>query len=236
MRKAIAALLALLLLPALPFAEAESNLLDVGVIDSVDGRFVHTSFSSSSTLLTLTSSGYLSDHFWGSGELITHWAIELNVTANSATPDSTGLQIAVAHSDGVYIVNTELRIVSKIFNTSNSVDYVIWDTEGEMWFGFFGGERRAKEYDINGWTNTATPAHNTAMTSMTIISEDRIVTGGRDNLVKITTQEGVLDNSLSDFISYPTKIINDGSGNIIVGCANGDLFSCLLYTSPRPRD
>ena len=224
MRKAIAALLALLLLPALPFAEAESNLLDVGVIDSVDGRFVHTSFSSSSTLLTLTSSGNLSEHFWGSGELITQWSLELNVTANSATPDSTGLQIAVAHSDGVYIVNTELRIVSKIFNTSNSVDYVIWDTEGEMWFGFFGGERRAKEYDINGWTNTATPAHNTAMTSMTIISEDRIVTSGRDNLVKITTQEGVLENSLSDFISYPTKIINDGSGNIIVGCANGDLF------------
>jgi len=224
MRKAIAVLLAILLIPVIPEVEAESNLLDVGVIDEVDGRFIHTSFSSSSTLLTLTTSGNISEHFWGSGELITQWSIELNVTANSATPDTTGLQVAVAHTEGVLIINTELRIVTGQYNTSNSVDYVIWDSEGELWFGFFGGERRAKEYDSNGPTGQATEAHNTAMTAMTIISQDRIVTGGRDNLVKITTQDGVLENSLSGFSSYATKIINDGNGNIIVGCANGDLF------------
>ncbi len=224
MRKAIAVLLALLLIPAIPTAEAESNLLEVGIVDTVDGRFVHTSFSSSSTILTLTTSGNLSEHFWGSGELITQWSIELNTTAHSATPDSTGLQIAVAHTGGVYIVNTELKIVTSQYNTSNSVDAVVWDSEGDLWFGFYGGERRAKEYDSIEETGDATEAHNTAMTAMTIISQDRIVTGGRDNLVKIFTQEGVLQNSLSDFSSYPTKIINDGNGNIIVGCANGDLF------------
>ena len=224
MRKVLAVVLCLLLLPAVPSVEAESNLLEVGVIDSVDGRFIHTSFSSSSTLLTLTSTGNLSEHFWGSGELITQWSLELNVSANSATPDATGLQVAVAHTGGVYIVNTELRLVSFIYNTSNSVDYVVWDTDGDLWFGFFGGERRAKEYNSDGWTSIATPSHNTAMTAVSIISDDRIVTGGRDNLVKITTQEGVLENSLSDFTSYPTRIINDGSGNIIVGCSNGDLF------------
>ena len=68
MRKVLAVVLCLLLLPAVPSVEAESNLLEVGVIDSVDGRFIHTSFSSSSTLLTLTSTGNLSEHFWGSGE------------------------------------------------------------------------------------------------------------------------------------------------------------------------
>ena len=224
MRKTIALVLAILLLPALPSAQAESNLLDVGVIDTVDGRFVHTSFTSSSTLLTLTSTGNLSEHFWGDGELITQWSLELSISANSATSDSTGLQVAVAHTDGVYVVNTELRIVSSIYNTSNSVDYIVWDTEGELWFGYFGGERRAKEYDEMGPTGYATPTHNTAMTAMTIISDNRIVTGGRDNLVKVTTQEGVLEKSLSDFSQYPTTIINDGSGNIIVGCTNGDLF------------
>mgnify|MGYP005663834325 FL=1 len=194
MRKVLAVVLCLLLLPAVPSVEAESNLLEVGVIDSVDGRFIHTSFSSSSTLLTLTSTGNLSEHFWGSGELITQWSLELNVSANSATPDATGLQVAVAHTEGVYIVNTELRLVSFRYNTSNSVDYVVWDTDGDLWFGFFGGERRAKEYNSDGWTSIATPSHNTAMTAVSIISDDRIVTGGRDNLVKITTQEGVLEN------------------------------------------
>ena len=110
MRKAIAVLLALLMIPAMPSAEAESNLIDVGIIDSIDGRFIHTSFSSSSTLLTLTTTGNLSEHFWANGELITQWSIELNVSANSATADSTGLQIAVAHTEGVYIYNTELGL------------------------------------------------------------------------------------------------------------------------------
>ena len=224
MRKAIAVLLALLLIPAIPTAEAESSLLEVGIVDTIDGRFIHTSFSSSSTMLTLTTTGNLSEHFWGSGELITQWSIELNTTANSATPDATGLQIAVAHTGGVYIINTELKIVTSQYNTSNSVDTVAWDSEGDLWFGFYGGERRAKEFDAIEETGETTEAHNTAMTAMTIISQDRIVTGGRDNLVKVFTQEGVLQNSLSDFTSYPTKIINDGNGNIIVGCANGDLF------------
>jgi hypothetical protein len=224
MRKAIAILLAILLIPAIPVVDAESNLIDVGIIDSIDGRFIHTSFSSSSTLLTLTSSGNLSEHFWGSGELITQWSIELNVSANSATPDSNGLQVAVAYTGGVYVVNTQLRIVTESYNTSSSVDSVLWDNEGDLWFGHFGGERRAKEYDVNGWTGVATPTHNTAMTTMAMISDNRIVTGGRDNLVKITTQSGVLEHTLPGFTSYPTKIINDGNGNIIIGCANGDIF------------
>ena len=224
MRKVIAVLLVALLIPAMPVVDADSNLLEVGVTDTIDGRFIHTSFSSSSTLLTLTTSGNLSEHFWGSGELITQWSIELNTTANSATPDATGIQVAVAHTGGVYIVNTGLRIVTMQYNTSNSVDYVVWDSEGDLWFGFYGGERNAKEYDSSSPTGQSTEAHNTAMTAMTIISEDRIVTGGRDNLVKVTTQSGVLAKSLSDFSSYPTKIINDGNGSIIVGCSNGDLF------------
>ena len=174
MRKAIAVLLALLLIPAIPTAEAESNLLEVGIVDTIDGRFIHTSFSSSSTMITLTTTGNLSEHFWGSGELITQWSIELNTTANSATPDATGLQIAVAHTGGVYIVNTELKIVTSEYNTSNSVDAVAWDSEGDLWFGFYGGERRAKEFDSLEETGETTEAHNTAMTAMTIISQDRM--------------------------------------------------------------
>ena len=82
MRKVIAVLLVALLIPAMPVVDADSNLLEVGVTDTIDGRFIHTSFSSSSTLLTLTTSGNLSEHFWGSGELITQWSIELNTTVH----------------------------------------------------------------------------------------------------------------------------------------------------------
>ncbi|MAI04125.1 MAG: hypothetical protein CMA07_00245, partial [Euryarchaeota archaeon] len=224
MRKAIAVILAFLLLPILTDVEAESNLIDVGTIDTIDGRFVHTSFSSSSTIITLTTDGNLSEHFWGSGELITQWSIELNISANSANLDSTGLQVAVAHTGGVYVINTQSRTITSDFSSNNSVDYVQWDSEGDMWYGFFGGERRAKEFNNGVETGDGTQSHNTAMTSMTIISQDRIVTGGRDNLVKVSTNDGTLERSIADFNSYPTQIINDGNGNIIVGCANGDLF------------
>ncbi len=224
MRKSIAVLLAILLIPAIPAVNAESNLIDVGIIGTVDGKFVHTSFSSSSILMTVTSSGNLSQHFWSNGEIVTQWSIELNVSVNSATPDSTGLQIAVAHSSGVYIINTQSKVITESYNTTSSVDSIVWDTEGQLWFGHFGGERRAKEYNSEGWTSVATVAHNTAMTAMTIISDNRIVTGGRDNLVKISTQDGELERTLSGFTSYPTQIINDGNGNIIIGCTNGDIF------------
>ena len=197
MRKVLAVLLAILLLPAIPTANAENNLLYVGPVDTMDGRLVHMSFTSSSTVVTLTSSGNLSEHFWGGGELITQWSIELNATANSATIDSTGLQVAVAHSKGVYIVNTQSRTITSSYNSSSSVDYVVWDTEGDLWFGYYGGERRAKEYDLGVWTGTATPSHNTAMTAMTIISENRIVTGGRDNLCLLYTSPSPRDKRQS---------------------------------------
>ena len=107
-------------------------------------------------MITLTTTGNLSEHFWGSGELITQWSIELNTTANSATPDATGLQIAVAHTGGVYIVNTELKIVTSE-QYINSVDAVAW-FRGDLWFGFYGGERRAKglTHSKTGETTEAT--------------------------------------------------------------------------------
>ena len=107
MRKAAAFLLALLVVPFSPLVSAESNLLDVGIIDDIDGKVVHISFSSESTVVTLTQDGNFSEHFWGSGELITQWSIDLNITATSAAPDFTGLQYAISHSGGVYLMNME---------------------------------------------------------------------------------------------------------------------------------
>jgi hypothetical protein len=223
MRKALALLLAVLLLPSVPSAFASTNLLEVGVVESVEGRLVHISFSSESTLMTLSTEGNFSEYFWGDGELIHQYSIELNVTAKSATPDSTGLQVAIAHTEGVMIINTELRILTKTYNLSSTVDSVVWDTEGQLWFGQNGGERRAKEYDDLQWTGVATEFHNTAMTSMAIISDDRIVTGGRDNLVKVFAQDGTLLQSLSDYSSYPSVLVRDDNGMLLVGTANGQV-------------
>ena len=224
MRRFVAVILALLILPSIPSINAENNLLEVGVIENIDGRYVAATFTSESTLLTVTKTGNLSEHFWGNGEMITQWSVELNTTVNSATLDSTGLQVAVAHSDGVYVINTESRVISAYYNTSTSVDTVHWDSEGDMWFGYYGGERRAKEYRNGNTTGEQTEQHLTALTSMTIISQDRIVTGGRDNLVKVSDQEGVVERSISDFVAYPSIIVKDVSGNLIVGCSNGDIF------------
>lgn len=232
MRRAIALVLAILLLPSIPTSSASSNLLEVGVVEDIDGRLVHISFSSENTLLTLNTEGNISSHFWGAGELIYQWSIELNVTANSATPDSTGLLIAVAHSYGVMIINTELVIVSDSYNLSRNINSVVWDNEGNLWFAD-SSERRSKEYsgqtndgigDSTTATGNVTFSHNTAMTAMTIISQERIVTGGRDNLVKVHAQDGSLSNTLSDFNSYPTILKIDSDGDLLVGCANGQLL------------
>ena len=43
-------------------------------------------------------------------------------------------------------------------------------------------------------------------------------------LVKVSDQEGIVQRSISDFVSYPSTIVKDASGNLIVGCSNGDIF------------
>ncbi len=224
MRKWFAVALVLILMPSVPVSNAEPNLIDVGIIDTIENKFVHVSFTSSSTILTLTDEGNLSEHFWGSGELITQWSVELNTPVNSATVDNSGSLVAVANPGGAFVVNLQQKTVTRTLNSTNSVDYALWDAEGDLWLAHYGGERRAKEYGPDGLTGEATESHNTALTSLALISDNRIVTGGRDNLVKVSDQNGTVLETLSDFTSYPTKIINDGNGNILVGCANGDLF------------
>ncbi len=224
MRKWLAITLVLLLMPSLPTSQAQSNLIDVGIIDTIDSKFIHTSFTSSSTILTLTEDGNLSEHFWGSGQLITQWSLELNTTVHSATVDSTGVLVAIANPNGAFVVNIQQKTITRTLNATTSVDYALWDAEGDIWLAHFGGERRAKEHGSEGYTGATTESHNTALTTLALISDNRIVTGGRDNLVKVHDQNGTVLTTLSDFSSYPTNIINDGNGNIIVGCANGDLF------------
>ena len=55
MRRVIVIVLAILLLPSIPTSTASSNLLEVGVVEDIDGRLVHISFSSENTLLTLNT-------------------------------------------------------------------------------------------------------------------------------------------------------------------------------------
>ncbi|HIF45234.1 MAG TPA: hypothetical protein EYQ73_00315 [Candidatus Poseidoniales archaeon] len=224
MRKGVALILALLLLPVLPSGSAESSLLEVGIVETVDGRLVHFSFSSENTILTVNQDGNMSEYFWGNGELIFQWGIELNTTVKSASPDSTGLLVAVAHTEGVYIVNTELRIVTKFYNTTTAVDSVLWDTQGNLWFGHFGGERKALEWDDIEWTGISTESHNTGMTALLLWTQDQIITAGRDNLVKFHSQDGTVVRTLSDYSSFPTFMARDAAGDLLVGCSNGHLL------------
>ena len=223
MRKAVIIVLAILLSSTIPISSGASNLIEVGIVEEVEGRLVHISFSSENTLLTVTTTGNISSHFWGSGTLIHQWSIELNVSANSATPDSTGLLVAVAYTGGVIVVNTETLNITNL-NISKNINSAVWDNEGNIWFSD-SAERRAREFDNSGSpTGNVTVAHNTGITAMTIISQERIVTGGRDNLVKVHSQAGSVTTTLSDFNSYPTIMYTDDDGDLLVGCSNGQLL------------
>ena len=95
----------------------------------------------------------------------------------------------MAHSYGVYVINTESRTITAT-TTTGSVDVVHWDSEGDMWFGYYGGERRAKEYRNGNPTGEQTEQHLTALDIHDNNLQDRIVTGGRDNLVKVLIKTG----------------------------------------------
>ena len=60
------------------------------------------------------------------------------------------------------------------------------------------------------------------MTAMDIISGDRIVTGGRDTSETSKSRSTIEVTIRFHFLSF--NILQDGAGNLIIGCSNGDIF------------
>ena len=214
-------LLSSLFLPMMPVS---ANLVDAGQTEQINEKVVAWEQMSDGKILMVTGSGILSVNTFEAGTHTEVWSLDLNVTANSATIDAGENLVAVAHNSGAVIVQMTQQIITQYLNTSNIVDAVDWDNDGDIWLGYYAGQRRADEWAEGAPTGIASSAHTGGMKTMLITPLGDILTGGFDNRVKITSNSGTLLQQLTDMSSAVNIIELDSNGRLLVGTAGGDLF------------
>ena len=225
MRTTVSIVLCLLLTPLLlPIVPVSANLIDAGQTESISEKVVAWEQMSDGKILMVTGSGMLSVNTFEAGTHTEVWSLDLNVTANSATIDVGENLVAVAHNSGVVIVQVAQEIITQYINTSNPVDAVDWDNDGDIWLGYYAGHRRADEWADGAPSGVTTNAHAGGMKTMLITPTGDILTGGYDNRVKITSNTGTLIQQLTDMTSAVNVIEMDANGRLLVGTVGGKLY------------
>lgn len=214
-------LLTQLLLPVVPVS---ANLVDAGQTENINEKVVAWEQMNDGKILMVTGSGMLTVNSFEAGQHTEVWGLDLNVTANSATIDAGENLVAVAHNSGVVIVQIAQQIITQYLNTSNPVNAVDWDNDGDIWLGYYAGQRRADEWSGGVPTGIATNAHTGGMNTMLITPTGEILTGGFDNRVKITSNSGTFVGQLTDMTSAVNDIALDANGRLLVGTAGGDFY------------
>ena len=214
-------LLTHLLLPMVPVS---ANLIDAGQTDSISDKVVAWEQMSDGKILMVTGSGMLSVNSFEAGSHSEVWSLDLNITANSGTIDAGENLLAVAHNSGVVIVQLAQQIITQYINTSNPVDAVDWDNDGDTWVGYFAGQRRAEEWSGGFPSGVTTDAHTGGMKTMLITPTGDVLTGGFDSRVKITSNSGTLLQQLTEMTSAVNVLEMDSDGRLLVGTAGGELY------------
>ena len=225
MRTVATIVLCLLLLPIVaPVLSASASLIDAGQTEQINEKVVAWQQLSDGKVLMVTGSGTLSVNTFESGMHTPVWSLDLNVTAKSARVDSGENLVSVSHNSGVIIIQMTQQIITQYINTSNPVDAVDWDNDGDIWIGYFPGQRRAEEWSGGLPSGIVTDSHSGGMTSMIVTSDGHILTGGYDNRVKVHDNTGTLVQQLTDMTSAVNTLELDAQGRLLVGTAGGDLF------------
>ena len=225
MRTATSIVFCLLLTSLLfPLTPATASLIDAGQTEQIGEKVVAWEQMNDGKVLMVTGTGILSVNSFEAGTHTEVWTLDLNVTANSATIDSGANLVAIAHNSGVVIVQLTQQVITQYINTSNPVDAVDWDNDGDVWVGYFAGLRRADEWAEGAPTGIATNSHTGGMKTMLVTSTGDVLTGGYDNRVKITSNSGTLLQQLTDMSSAVNVIEIDAEGRLLVGTAGGELY------------
>ena len=216
----------------LPMMSVSATLIDAGQTEQISEKVVAWEQMSDGKIMMVTGSGILSINAFEVGVHNEDWSLDLNVTARSATIDSGENLIAVAHDTGVVVVQLVQQVITQYINTTDPVDVVDWDSDGDMWLGSYAGQKRADEWSNGAPTGIATGAHTGGMKTMLIASNGDVLTGGFDNRVKITSNSGALLQQLTDMTSAVNVLDIDSNGHLLVGTFGGDIYRYNLQIIP----
>lgn len=228
MNRLLVLFIAFTMLPLVAFgptvAASDVELIDAGYTHQTSVKLVHWEVMNDGTVLTVDVEGNLSVNAFSNGILIPLWSLDLNVSANGARLDDAGLLTAVAHDSGVFIVHMDLQIANRNISTTEPVNDMDWDPEGDLWLAYFAGRRRAEEYDSEGATGTNSPNIQSGFNSFIVLDDGRLALGGFDSKVTIVDNGGSTLISLNEPSGIINALFEDHDGNLVVGSANGAIY------------
>ena len=221
MKRFFAILFAAMMLPlsgCIPAVSATSStLVDAGFVQEIQPELVHWEQMNDGKILTVDSTGNFSVNSFATGQLVSLWSLNLNVSANSARLDDAQQLALVCHDSGLLVIHLELQIANFNISTDDPVNDADWDNEGDLWLAYFAGRRRAEEYNYEGQTGTNSPQVQTGFNAFDVLSDGRIVIGSYDKKVYISSNQGIGLTTLTEPNAIITSVLEDHSGDLLVG-------------------
>ncbi len=185
---------------AIPEAEAET-LANAGTVLEIDSRTIGMWETYDGLTLIVNETGEVTAYnFKEDGTFNQAWNYSLNTSINAGALDIVQHRLALATDSGVEVISTEFRSWLYSITVNSGVDAVAWDGQGDLWVSDR-SQRYAIEYDDNVATGVTTQSHLIKITAALGMPDGRVVTGGRDLVVRVSWANGTIETDLMDIAS-----------------------------------
>lgn len=212
-----------LVVAALPFTTATSNLVESGNTHSFDSTIVSTQVLSDNSILMVQGNGKVFSATIQEGRVNELWSHDLAVNASFAKLDSGEKLLAVIHEQGYLIFNVDTKQIESDTSLSSIPDSLDWDNDGEVWLAYHSGIRKVREYAGETYTNFQTSTVSSGFFSFEVIADNSLVVGGFDSKLHIFDEYGSLVTQKSEPNSYLSSMLDTPDGVLLAGSGDGQL-------------
>ena len=223
-------LLALALPAAYAPAASATNLANAGYIANFEGNVVGWWHTNDGETIVVNESGGISAFYWSGNQVTNTWGDTIdNVTVNCGAYYAVQNRLALCTDIGVQVYSSDLETHLYTIATTEPVDAVSWDGDGDLWVGLR-TSRRAMEYTDITFTGSQTAPHAVGLSAVLGMPNGSVVTAGRDLVVRVHDEWGVpYDNqTLMDIGSAVSGLHLLDSGNTMLVASEGGQF--VTYT------
>ena len=234
MRRAVVLTTFLLLALALPAAYAPTasatNLANAGYIANFEGNVVGWWHTNDGETIVVNDSGGISAFYWSGNQVTNTWSDDINMTVNCGAYDAAQNRLALCTDSGVQVYSSDLQTHLYTITTTESVDAVSWDGDGDLWVGLR-TSRMAMEYRNVQFTGIQTVPHNVGLSAVLGMPDGSVVTAGRDKVVRVHDEWGqpYPNQTLMDIGSAASGLyLLDNGSTMLVACEGGQFVTYTL--------
>ncbi|MBS71744.1 MAG: hypothetical protein CMO20_02165 [Thermoplasmata archaeon] len=200
---------------------AATSIANAGDIKQIDGSTVGWwNTYDGLTVIANETGEVIAFDIGDDGSIFQVWNISLNSEINSGAIDNIQHRLAFSTDSGVKVVSTEFHSVLYSITVNNGVDTVAWDNQGDLLIGDR-GYRHVMKYDDTVDTLITTQPHLVKLSAVIGLPDGRIVSGGKDLVMRVSSSNGTLEQDFTDISSEINGfyLIDNGNTLLVVSTA-----------------